>query len=331
LNQHRRAASTATIGRPDMSPPGVGVKPTKQPAHTRKAVAGLSVMIVGASPGDARLTTQILREHDTAVIVTTYERVDEAVRALADLAPDCVLLDLGASAADDLDGVTQILAAAPGIPVVLLAGVDNDPLALAGVGRGAQDYVTRPELAAPQLLRTIKLAIERARVTRELTHRAHHDSLTGLPNRALFERRLDQAIKSAARLETGFSVMLISIEDLKSLNDNFGHALGDEILCESSRRLEGGLEDGDTAYRYAGAEFAVICQTAEHPVGATSIAEWIRDSICRQPVVVDVRSLNIGVLIGVAIWSAEETTAALLHRLDGAIYEARLTGACVVD
>ncbi|MEA2372791.1 MAG: two-component system, cell cycle response regulator [Solirubrobacteraceae bacterium] len=292
----------------------------------------LQIMIVAGSAGDARITAEMLRQHDPAVILTTCERVDEAARALSAAVPDCVLLDLGVPDADDLDGVSQIVAAAPGIPVVVLTGVDDDRLALAGVSRGAQDCVAKPELAAAHLSRTISLSIERARVTRELTHRVHHDGLTGLPNRALFERRVDQAIERAGSLGAGFSVMLVSVEDLKSLNDNFGHALGDEVLRESSRRLENGLESGDTAYRYAGAELAVICQSAEHPVGATSIAEWIRDSICRQPVVVGVRSLNIGVSIGVAIGSPDETTEALLHRLDGAIYEARLTGGgCVVD
>jgi diguanylate cyclase (GGDEF)-like protein len=318
----------------------VDVKPTGRPAPataattttTRTAVAGPSVMIVAGSPGDAQPTVEMLREHHPGVTLTTCEHADDAARALLNLAPDCVLLDLAAPGDDDLEGIGRILAAAPGIPLVLLTGVDDDRRGLDGVRRGAQDYVAKRDLAAGQLWRTINLAIERARVTRELTHRAHHDSLTGLPNRGLFEERVDDAIKCSARLDTGFSVMLVSLEDFKSLNENFGHALGDEVLRETARRLAAGLEDGDTAYRYAGAEFAVICQTAEHPIGATSIAEWIRDSICRAPVVVGVRSLNIGVSIGVAIGSAEETGAGLLHRLDGAMYEARLTGGgCVVD
>jgi len=295
-------------------------------------------MIVEDRLGDARLTEEILRQHHPGLQLTTCEHVDDAARALAARAADCVLLDLGPpnpdaeAEADSFDGLNQILAVAPGVPVVVLGGVDDDRLALAALGRGAQEYVTKRELSAAPLWRTIDRAIERANVTREMTHRAHHDPLTGLPNRALFERRVDWAIKCAGRLDTGFSVMLVSIEDLKSLNDNFGHALGDEVVREISRRLESGLDEGDTAYRYEGAEFAVICLTAEHPVGATSIAEWIRDSIRRQPVVVGVRSVNVGVSIGVAIGSADETTAALLHRLDGAIYEAKLTGgACVVN
>ncbi|HWH11772.1 MAG TPA: GGDEF domain-containing response regulator [Solirubrobacteraceae bacterium] len=326
------------------------VKPAGPPPQARPVVTGLSIMIVEDTPGDARLTAELLREHDPSLLVTTCERVDDAARALASAAPDCVLLDLGLPDPDGLDhidrldapggidllegldGLNQILAAAPGVPVVVLTGVDDDRLALAAVGRGAQDYVAKHELAAAQLWRAINRAIERARVTRELIRRATHDSLTGLPNRALFEDRIGQTIVRSGRLDTGFSVMLVSIDGLKSLNDNFGHALGDEVLREISRRLEGVLDDGDTAYRYAGAEFAVICQSAEHPVGATSIAEGIRDAICLQAVVVGVRSLNIGAAIGVAIGSSEETPASLLHRLDGAIYEARLTGgACVVD
>jgi diguanylate cyclase (GGDEF)-like protein len=318
-----RAAPTASEPAQTKAAAGEHTQPDDPPAN---------IMIVAGSPADARLTAKLLCEHDTAVNLTTCACVDDAARALLNLTPDCVLLDLATPAVEDLDGINQILAAAPGIPVVVLTEVEDDRLGLAGVSRGAQDYVAKPALASVGLWRTINLAIERARVTRELTHRAHHDPLTGLPNRGLFEQRVDDAINSAARLDTGFSVMLVTIEDFKSMNENFGHALGDEVLREAARRLGRGLEDGDTAYRYAGAEFAVICQTAEHPIGATSIAEWIRDSICRQPVEVGVRSLNIGVSIGVAIGSGNETTAALLHRLDGAMYEARLTGGgCVVD
>jgi diguanylate cyclase (GGDEF)-like protein len=309
----------------------VGLKPTDQPDQARTALVVRHIMIVGDTPGGALMMEEMLRHHEPDVIVATCARVEDATGRLTDSRPDCVLLDLGLSDADDLDGLSQILDVAPGVPVVVLTDVDDDRIALVAVSRGAQDYVAKCDLAPPQLWRAINRSIGRARVTRELTHDAHHDSLTGLPNRALFERRLAQTLERSARLETGFSVMLIGIDDLKSLNDNFGHALGDEVLREISRRLTGGLDDGDTAYRFAGAEFAVICQTAEHPVGATSIAEWISDSI-RQPIVVGVRSLNVGTSIGVAIASADETTATLLHRLDGASYEARLTGgACVVD
>jgi diguanylate cyclase (GGDEF)-like protein len=314
-----------------MTVSAVGLKPTDQPDQARTALVVRHIMIVGDTPGGALMTEEMLRHHEPDVIVATCARVEDATGRLTDSRPDCVLLDLGLSDADDLDGLSQILDVAPGVPVVVLTDVDDDRIALVAVSRGAQDYVAKSDLAPPQLWRAINRAIGRARVTQELAHDAHHDSLTGLPNRALFERRLAQTLKRSARLETGFSVMLIGIDDLKSLNDNFGHALGDEVLREISRRLTGGLDDGDTAYRFAGAEFAVICQTAEHPVGATSIAEWIRDSI-RQPIVVGVRSLNIGTSIGVAIASVDETTATLLHRLDGASYEARLTGgACVVD
>ena len=127
-------------------------------------------MLVDGATDDARLTAEMLREHDPAVILTICASVDEAALALPDPAPDCVLLDLGVPATDDLDGVSQILSAAPGIPVVVLTGVDDDRPALAGIGRGAQDYVAKIRVWPPsQLFRTINRAIERARVTRDLT------------------------------------------------------------------------------------------------------------------------------------------------------------------
>jgi len=309
------------------TPPEMALPDTAAPGEH----GPLQIMIVEDSPDDARLTAEMLRQHHPELLLTTCGRVDDAARALADSAADCVLLDLGLPDAPGFDGLNQILAVAPGVPVVVLSGVDDDRLALAAVSRGAQDCVIKHELAPAPLWRTIDRAIGRAYVTRELIRRATHDALTGLPNRSLFGERIDQAIARSRRHNTGFGVMIIDIDGFKSINENFGHALGDDVLREISTRILHGLPHGDTPCRYAGVEFAAICELADR-AEATSVATRIHDSICREPVVVGVRSLNIGVSIGVAIGSGEEDAAALLHRVDGAIYEARLTGAvCVVD
>jgi two-component system, cell cycle response regulator len=291
----------------------------------------LQIMIVEDSPGGARQTGEMLRRHQPSMRLTTCERIDDAARALADSGADCVLLDLGLPEADGLDGLNQILAVLPGVPVVVLSGVDDDSLALAAVSRGAQDYVTKLGLAPASLWRAINRAIERAHVTRELTHMATHDELTGLPNRTLFGNRIAQAIARSRRSASAFGVMVFGVDDFKPLNDNFGHAFGDAVLREIARRLVDALPDGDTACRYAGVEFAAICQVTD-PAQATRVATQIHDAICGQPVVVGVRSLNIGISIGVALGSGEEDAATLMHRVDGAMYEARLIGAvCVVD
>ncbi|HEX3873592.1 MAG TPA: diguanylate cyclase, partial [Solirubrobacteraceae bacterium] len=230
-----------------------------------------------------------------------------------------------------LDGLDQLLGVAPGIPVVVLSGADDERLGLAAVRRGAQDYATKCERDAAPLWRTINRAIERAHVTRELIRRANQDSLTGLPNRALFVQRVDQAIARSRRWATGFTVIFVEVDDFKSINDNFGHATGDDVLREISRRFLSGLGDGDTPCRYAGVAFAAICHAADR-ADATRVARRVQESICREPVVSGVRSFKIGVSIGVALGAGDDHAETLMHRVDGAIYEAKLTGAvCVVD
>jgi diguanylate cyclase (GGDEF)-like protein len=296
----------------------------------------LQIVIVEDTPGDAGPTADMLRQHHPGLVLTTCDRADAAALARAGSAADCVLLDLGlpdadADAVEGLAGLNQILAVAPGVPIVVLSGVDNDQLALAAVGRGAQDYVTKQELAPVPLWRAIDRAIERAHVTRELTRLATHDPLTGLPNRTLFGERVEQALARCRRSATGFAVMVVGTDSFKSINDNFGHAVGDQVLREIAQRLVASLPDGDTPCRYAGVELAAICHVSGREQAA-AVATSIHDSICRRPVVVGVRTFNIAASIGVAVASGDEDAASLLHRVDGAIYEARLADAvCVVD
>jgi diguanylate cyclase (GGDEF)-like protein len=311
--------------------PAEAAPPVEATAPAPSDRRALRIMIVEDTPGDAELTAEMLSRHRPAPRVTTFAGIEDATPVLAGSTTDCVLLDLGLPAADALEGLNRIFAVAPGVPVVVLTGRDDDRLAVAAVGRGAQDYLTKRNLEAAPLWRVINQAIERARVTRELTRRATHDALTGLPNSAHFSELVDQAIARSRRSSIGFGVMLIAIDGFKTINDNFGHAVGDEVLREISRRLVRGLREGDTPCRYAGVEFAAICHVADRPEAALA-ATRIHDSVCREPVVVGVRSLNVGAWVGVALGSGDDTAATLLHRVDGAVYEARLTAAgCVVD
>jgi len=310
-----------------MSGLATGVGPADTTAEPPPREAALRIMIVEDSPGDARLAMEMLHERDPALLITTFASIDDATRALAGSNVDCVLLDLGLPDADGLEGLKRILAVAPGVPIVMLTGVENDRLALAAVAAGAQDYVTKRELAVGPLWRAINRAIERARLTGELGRRATHDQLTGLPNRALFEERVDHAIARSRRWATGFTIVFLDVDGFKAINDNFGHATGDDALREISRRLARGLRVGDTPCRYAGDEFAALCETARRPIEAGRLARRIHESICHTPVIAGVRSLNVSVSIGVTLGSGEDDQATLLRRVDRAMYEAKLTGA----
>ena len=159
----------------------------------------------------------------------------------------------------------------------------------------------------------------------ENLHLALHDSLTQLPNRTLFQDRVQQALLYADRHDVGVTVLLIDLDRFKEVNDTLGHHRGDEVLAQIGRRLTGRLRSGDTVARLGGDEFAVLLpdvQTADH---ARAIAAEIAELIA-QPIPVDGFELDIRGSIGVAISPFHGTDADhLLQHADVAMYIAKAT------
>jgi diguanylate cyclase (GGDEF)-like protein len=170
-----------------------------------------------------------------------------------------------------------------------------------------------------------------ARITRhELEHRATHDHLTGLPNRALLFDRLEHALDSAARYRRGVAVLFVDVDRFKSINDTLGHAIGDVTLVEVARRLRGTLRDSDTLARLAGDEFVVICENLDRSAG--EILRWLRGlgrRIQRElqwdTGAADV-SLLVTVSIGAAVTLHRSTAKELLAEADQAMYRAKQSG-----
>jgi len=152
---------------------------------------------------------------------------------------------------------------------------------------------------------------------------AYHDALTGLPNRALFNDRLHQAIGVARRLDHPVSVMLIDLNRFKEVNDTFGHHVGDLLLCEVGMRLRGALaRASDTAARLGGDEFAVLLPTA-----TTEMAEDVARKILRSledPVAFEKRFLDVEGSIGVATFPEHgDDQHVLMSHADAAMYHAK--------
>ncbi|MCA1644219.1 MAG: diguanylate cyclase [Chloroflexi bacterium] len=140
-------------------------------------------------------------------------------------------------------------------------------------GFGAAELEFLSEVAEVLGAAVLRHQAETARDQREaeLTHRAFHDSLTGLPNRALFEDRLKHALTRAERDATPVAVLLMDLDDFKSINDTLGHSVGDHVLFQVADRLTQCLREGDTAARLGGDEFVIVLEGATETEAAQAV------------------------------------------------------------
>ena len=155
-----------------------------------------------------------------------------------------------------------------------------------------------------------------------LEFQAMHDSLTGLPNRALLQDRLEQAIYQAERNETGMSLLLLDLDRFKDINDTLGHPVGDVVLRQVARRLEECLRTTDTVARLGGDEFAIITGYSER-VHIESFINRIVKNVERVITIKD-QKLYIGLSIGVALFKKDGLDAdSLIQHADIAMYSAK--------
>jgi diguanylate cyclase (GGDEF)-like protein/PAS domain S-box-containing protein len=160
----------------------------------------------------------------------------------------------------------------------------------------------------------------------QLEHLAHHDSLTNLPNRLLFEDRLQHAISQSKRQGRQLAVLFLDLDRFKNINDTLGHAMGDELLKEVAKRLQHILRDGDTAARLGGDEFTVLVESLEDPSQAAVVAAKIQESF-KTPYQIAGRELHVTTSIGISIYPEDGQTAAdLTKNADAAMYQAKEQG-----
>jgi diguanylate cyclase (GGDEF)-like protein/PAS domain S-box-containing protein len=158
----------------------------------------------------------------------------------------------------------------------------------------------------------------------ELAHRALHDTLTGLPNRALLTDRLTHGLERSRRLGSRLGVMFLDIDDFKDVNDSLGHSCGDELLRVVARRVQGAIRPGDSVARFGGDEFVVVCDEISVPE-LDEIASRIL-VVIREPIQIEDNEIHITASIGLIISDDEATAERLLQDSDLAMYRAKQHG-----
>jgi len=167
---------------------------------------------------------------------------------------------------------------------------------------------------------------ERKEVEKKLEHSAFHDTLTGLPNRALFTDRLARAIARGSREAGRYAVMMMDLDRFKVVNDSLGHLVGDELLIQFSRRVESCLRPGDTLARLGGDEFTVLLEDIQHNADAIRVAERIHEKMA-QPFLLGSHEVYTSTSIGITFSTANyKEPAHALRDADIAMYRAKGQG-----
>ena len=182
-----------------------------------------------------------------------------------------------------------------------------------------------PALIASDI--SLSLEINKRKETeKHLEHQAYHDSLTGLPNRALFLDRIEQEIRHASRDDSNLAVLFLDLDNFKQINDSFGHSAGDTVLISISKRLKQALREIDTIARLGGDEFIILLGDFKKVEDINDIAAKLFDAI-QQPLEINNNELFVTTSIGISIFPNDGTSAEILLRnADAAMYRAKENG-----
>ena len=269
----------------------------------------LDILLVEDDPAYARIVNRYFRDsRDRSVNVSHVGALEEALRRMEETGYSLILSDLGLGDSEGMDTVERLFSASPGTPLVVLTANDNSELAMQAMQCGAQDYLVKGDFDAKVLSRVVRYAIERKRAHERIAYLAHHDTVTGLPNRVLFRDRLDQVIASCQRHGTSAAVHFLDLDRFKEINDTLGHYVGDELLKQVAERLQKTIRTVDTAARIGGDEFVIVETDVDEARDAATLAEKIVDAF-EVPFDVQGNLIKVRATLGIAVYPNDGETA----------------------
>jgi diguanylate cyclase (GGDEF)-like protein len=217
--------------------------------------------------------------------------------------------------------------------LILLSSKESKKEVVQGLEAGADDYLTKPfdpeELKARLRAgeRILELEDRLVEARESMRFRATHDLLTSLWNRAVIVDLTSREIHRSRREQTCTAIMLCDIDHFKLVNDQYGHATGDDVLREVARRLQHSVRSYDMVGRYGGEEFLVILNKCD-PHSAEGRAENLRATICGKPIPARSNNLTISISIGLVLSTefAGRNVDELIQEADTALYAAKAAG-----
>ena len=256
---------------------------------------------------------------------------EEGLDILKDQEIGIVLTDVQLPGMNGLE-LTKIIKHDYDADVIIMTGYSLDYSIEDAMARGASDLIIKP-IRLEDLLLRINVVLkkrsekqENCRKLEELTFLTTRDDLTGLFNTRQFYRHIAQEVDRSNRYFRPLALILMDIDNFKSLNDTYGHLFGDKILSGIGEIIKLAIRTQDTAYRYAGDEFTIILPETELEM-AISVAERVRQAIEIETQALSYpKPLKVTVSIGVVEYLTDEDIKSFVHRADSAMYISKKRG-----
>ncbi|MFO0952417.1 MAG: diguanylate cyclase [Isosphaeraceae bacterium] len=289
-------------------------------------VSSRRVLLIENSASDR----QLLRTWLASDMIETYEAVDiiTSLASCQKYCPNLILLQLRLHTWDGFEVIKRLKndPTTRSIPVIFLAASALTAEKAKGIDMGAVDFVSKP-FDSVELLARVNSALRTKALLDLLEQRAHLDGLTELGNRFALQDSLPWHLEASRQRNEPLSVVIADLDHFKRINDQYGHAAGDEVLRRAAMILRASFPAGDFLARYGGEEFVALCPKRELPE-ALALAERLRQSIADQKVGFRNQAIQMTASVGVAVFDGKESVepADFIDRADQALYRAKSSG-----
>jgi diguanylate cyclase (GGDEF)-like protein len=298
----------------------------------------LTILVADDEPVNRALIQRRLEREGYRVL--TAQNGSEAVEKTRDALPDLVILDVMMPEMDGMDACRLIKEdeKTRDIPIIFLSARDETEMKVSGLTLGANDYISKP-FKAEELLARVRVAIrlkrerdklrtsaEEATVRAEVAQeRAMTDALTGLLNRYGLQHVLAREHAETRRYNRPLSCLMIDLDNFKTINDTYGHTIGDLALRQVAGILSEAVRGSDTVFRYGGEEFLVLLPETDLE-GAAALGEKIRATASSRPFGEGYNVFNLTLSAGASSLCDNESGNDMIARADMALYQAKEQG-----
>jgi diguanylate cyclase (GGDEF)-like protein len=260
--------------------------------------------------------------------VFTASNGEEALRILDKKGPDLIILDIMMPGIDGFETCRRIRlqSAHRHLPVIMLTAKHGPSEKVKGLDMGADDYMTKP-YESDELLARIRAGLRARREYKRMMRMAERDALTGLYNRRSFDRRLAEEFSRAERYNRELSLVMLDIDHFKTVNDTYGHPMGDIVLKQVADLIQMHIRKSDISYRYGGEEFVILAPETD-VAGVEICAERTRASCEKFHFGKGKKPISITISEGFSCYQRDSASSPedLLCKADSALYQAKARG-----